>query len=248
MESTPSFVAINAAPFEEAAIVAAMFAGAFVAFRCGFALARLRPALWRVPDRPGRAAITFDDGPDPANTEGVLEDLAAANVKATFFVLGERVVANERLVRAMAASGHDIEVHGWRHRFTLRQRSATLCRELADATFAIERITSVKPVLYRPPFGMLSPAASRAARAHGLQPYLWSAWARDWRKRRPTDMLASLTSGLKPGAVFLLHDGEGTGGTPGAVQNMRPALRQFLVASREAGYALEPLRSLLGSS
>jgi peptidoglycan-N-acetylglucosamine deacetylase len=248
MRTALSLVAASSTlPLDVAAIAAAAVAG-FAAHRCAFAAVRLRPSLWRVPDRPNRAALTFDDGPDPANTPGVLEDLAAAGVRATFFVLGERVVANEGLVRELAAAGHDVEVHGWVHRLSLCQRAATLRRELADAAGAIERVTGVRPAFYRPPFGMLAPAASRAARAQGLRPYLWSGWARDWRLRRPTDMVASLDAGLAPGAVFLLHDGEGTGGTPGAVQNMRLALRPFIAAARDHGWAFEPLRSLIGSS
>jgi peptidoglycan/xylan/chitin deacetylase (PgdA/CDA1 family) len=44
-----------------------------------------------------------------------------------------------------------------------------------------------------------------------------------------------------PGAVLLLHDGEGAGGDDGAVAAMRPELRRFLGAATAAGYRFTTL-------
>jgi peptidoglycan/xylan/chitin deacetylase (PgdA/CDA1 family) len=55
-------------------------------------------------------ALTFDDGPDPRGTPAVLEALAAAGVRATFFVLGERA---ERAPELLATLGH-LRLTRWR--------------------------------------------------------------------------------------------------------------------------------------
>jgi peptidoglycan-N-acetylglucosamine deacetylase len=199
---------------------------------------------WRVPGCPGRAALTFDDGPDPATTPGVLEDLAAASVTATFFVLGERVSRNRALAQEIASAGHEIGVHGWAHRNAVFQRESTVRRGLLDTAGAVADATGTRPAFYRPPYGLLPPSARRAAAAAGLRPHLWSVWGKDWKLRPPADIFADLWGGLVPGTVILLHDGEGAGGQPGAVSNMRPALRQLLAQSTDAGYKLEPLGAL----
>lgn len=50
------------------------------------------------------------------NTGRLLALLADRRIKATFFVLGEVAEAFPRLVRDMAAAGHEIGVHGYLHR------------------------------------------------------------------------------------------------------------------------------------
>jgi polysaccharide deacetylase len=43
--------------------------------------------------------LTFDDGPSPKTTPGLLEILKKNNVKATFFVLGKNVSAHPEIVQ-----------------------------------------------------------------------------------------------------------------------------------------------------
>ena len=50
-------------------------------------------------------ALTFDDGPDPRGTPAVLEALEAAEVTATFFVLGERVEQHPELLERVVDAG-----------------------------------------------------------------------------------------------------------------------------------------------
>src|SRR5262249_31612038 len=63
---------------------------------------------WRGPRGARRLALTFDDGPDPAWTPRVLDRLAARDVRATFFVVGERAERAPDVVRRMAAEGHEV--------------------------------------------------------------------------------------------------------------------------------------------
>ncbi len=60
-----------------------------------------------------KVAITFDDGPNPPQTEQVLRILAAADVRATFFVLGKWVDLFPRTIDRILAAGHLIGNHGY---------------------------------------------------------------------------------------------------------------------------------------
>jgi peptidoglycan-N-acetylglucosamine deacetylase len=51
------------------------------------------------------AVITFDDGPDPVWTPLLLDILRAADVRAVFFLIGERAADHPELVREIAAQG-----------------------------------------------------------------------------------------------------------------------------------------------
>ena len=60
-------------------------------------------------------ALTFDDGPDPVWTPAVLDALAHAGARATFFVLGEAAARHPDVVRRTLAEGHAVELHGHAH-------------------------------------------------------------------------------------------------------------------------------------
>ena len=86
------------------------------------ALAPLIPALASALGVPRRieggtgVALTFDDGPHPEGTPAVLDLLAASGAKATFFLVGEQVRAFPELAERIASEGHEVAVHGDRHR------------------------------------------------------------------------------------------------------------------------------------
>src|SRR3984957_14939594 len=89
-------------------------------------LAGLWPALRRplgIEDRTasGRGyALTFDDGPHAQGTPAVLELLAAHDVRATFFLVGDQIERNPALAGEIIAAGHQVGVHCQRHRNLLR--------------------------------------------------------------------------------------------------------------------------------
>ena len=101
------------------------FAGLVAAWSAP-ALAPVAPAVagaLGVPRRTSRSdavAVTFDDGPHPEGTPAVLEGLAAAGAQATFFLVGEQVERNPSLVGEIAAGGHSLAIHAYRHRNQLR--------------------------------------------------------------------------------------------------------------------------------
>lgn len=62
-----------------------------------------------------QVALTFDDGPHPLTTPLLLSVLRKYNVKATFFLVGERVDQYPELARAEVAEGHSIQNHTYHH-------------------------------------------------------------------------------------------------------------------------------------
>jgi len=107
-------------------------------------------------------ALTFDDGPHPQGTPAVLEILAAARVRATFFLVGEQVRRDRGLAREVVSAGHGIGLHCDRHRNLLRLGPAQVRTDIDRAQDEIVAATGVQPLLYRPPYGILNAAALRA--------------------------------------------------------------------------------------
>ncbi|GAC1326530.1 MAG: polysaccharide deacetylase family protein [Thermoleophilaceae bacterium] len=154
-------------------------------------------------------ALTFDDGPHPQGTPAVLEELSRRRAVATFFLVGEQVECRPALAAEIAAAGHTIALHGHRHRNLMCVGPRALADDLRRALDAIGSATGRKPTLYRPPYGIFTPAALVLARRAGWTPLLWSRWGRDWSARRsPVEIAADLTGDVGAGDVLLLHDAD----------------------------------------
>jgi peptidoglycan/xylan/chitin deacetylase (PgdA/CDA1 family) len=193
--------------------VATAGAGALAAW-CAPAAAPILPPLaelFGIPLRLPRGrgvAVTFDDGPHPAGTPAVLAELDRQGLRATFYLVGEQVAKLPALAAEIAAAGHEIGIHGFRHTLLLRRSPASLRDDLDRAGAVIGEATGVSSFSYRPPYGVFSLAGLRLANAR-WSPLLWSHWGRDWEKRAtPTSIAALATRELGPGAVILLHDSD----------------------------------------
>jgi peptidoglycan/xylan/chitin deacetylase (PgdA/CDA1 family) len=159
---------------------------------------------------PGRGiALTFDDGPHPRGTPAVLDVLDRAGVRATFFLVGEQVEPRPALAAEIAAAGHEIAIHGFRHTLLLRRTPRGLDADLERASHVIADATGAEPACYRPPYGIFSSAGLAIARRRGWVPLLWSRWGRDWTRRATPDGIAArATRELSAGDVVLLHDAD----------------------------------------
>ena len=172
-------------------------------------------------------ALTFDDGPHAQGTPAVLALLAAANVRATFFLVGEQVERNPLLAAEIAAAGHGIGLHCHRHRNLLRLTPSQVREDIARAEAIIEHATGCSPVLYRPPYGVLNASA------------LWTQWGRDWEARAtPASITARVTDGAAAGSVLLLHDADDYS-SAGSWRRTVEALPRVLEILSERG--LEPV-------
>jgi len=180
-------------------------------------------------------ALTFDDGPHAQGTPAVLDVLAGAGAKATFFLVGEQVDRFPSLAAEIAAAGHEVAVHGYRHRLQLRRPPSTFAADLDRAVAVIGEATGRSPTLYRPPYGIFSLAGLMVVRRRGLEPLLWTRWGKDWRAYATGASISALVcSRLGPGDVVVLHDADHYS-SPGAWRNTAAALPSIVDAVAALG-------------
>jgi peptidoglycan/xylan/chitin deacetylase (PgdA/CDA1 family) len=194
-----------------AAVLGGLAMGSYLLPGLSFYWPALR-GLLGVEDRTasGRGyALTFDDGPHALGTPAALEVLAAANARATFFLVGEQVRRNPSLAGEILAAGHEIGLHCDRHRNLLRLAPWQVRADIARARDTIEAATGRAIGLYRPPYGALNATALRLAREQDWRTLLWSDWGKDWQARAtPESIAARVTDGAGEGSVLLLHDAD----------------------------------------
>ena len=154
-------------------------------------------------------ALTFDDGPHPEGTPAVLETLARAGARAMFFVIGEQVQRRPTLVAEIAAAGHTVALHGYRHRLQLRLGGEAVRADIERGIESVRDALGIDVAWHRPPYGVYSPAGLKFVRESGLRPLLWSRWGKDWRKFTTASRIAArATREIGPGDVILLHDAD----------------------------------------
>jgi peptidoglycan-N-acetylglucosamine deacetylase len=188
------------------------------------------PALERVD---AGVALTFDDGPDPDATPAVLGALAAAAVRAVFFLVGEQVEVHPELAQKVAEGGHEIALHGFRH-VEHDELGDTVRGDLERGAGAIEAATGVQPRLFRPPYGRFSERSYAAVTALGLTPVYWSAWGSDWEPIPAGRIAETVIRDLAPGAIVLLHDSPRYASRPSAAPTAE-ALPAILAAMGDRG-------------
>ncbi|MCG3089882.1 polysaccharide deacetylase family protein [Sporosarcina cyprini] len=159
-------------------------------------------------------ALTFDDGPHPVYTVELLNLLKKHNVKATFFVVGEKAKAHPAILKRMHEEGHQIGIHHLQHTSSWLLSPSQLKRQLVETERIIQQVTGVRPILYRPPWGFLNAASIPLARLRGYQIIIWTHHFKDWKVAScKTRLLDGLRQVPADGSIILLHD-DGT--NPGA--------------------------------
>jgi peptidoglycan-N-acetylglucosamine deacetylase len=253
-------IALGAAPLVAGLILAArgaLAAGAGLAGAALLAGGLAAQAFWVRFDVTGRSvrrgpredravALTFDDGPSD-DTAAVLDALDAAGAKATFFVLGEKARARPDLVRAVAARGHRVALHGDTHVKLLAVGPRRLAGELDRCAEAI-RAAGVEPApLFRAPHGFRGPFLGPALRARGLTLVGWTRGVFDTERPGAAAIADRACRAMAPGEILLLHDGCGTPGLDPRRDQTAAAVPEIVRRWRAAGYRFVTVDAFAGA-
>ncbi|MEV6956839.1 polysaccharide deacetylase family protein [Streptomyces sp. NPDC051183] len=191
---------------------------------------RLRPMTAEAPARPPAArpavrtrpildvpagvsasdmVLTFDDGPDPRYTPGILDTLSRYGVRAMFFVCGEMAGENRDLVRRMAAEGHVIGNHTWTHPLIPKLSRPALASEIGRTSEVVQQAVGQAPQWFRAPYGAWNRAAFEIGAELGMEPLAWTVDSLDWKEPGTTAIVSRILKGAAPGVIVLNHDAGG---------------------------------------
>jgi peptidoglycan/xylan/chitin deacetylase (PgdA/CDA1 family) len=189
--------------------------------------------------------LTFDDGPSDYTLDA-LGVLAAHEVPATFFVLGESVAAKPATVGAVTEAGHDLGIHGWSHAPFTELCQEDLAREVLLTREKIREVVGLDVRDIRPPFGRYDNDSYSWLARHEFVTWLWTADALDYEADTSVNRIVrNVLSSLTPGGIVLLHDGGGNRSKtvlalPRIIEGARARGFQF-VALRDVRAASRPL-------
>ncbi|MCA3423054.1 MAG: polysaccharide deacetylase family protein [Roseomonas sp.] len=160
--------------------------------------------------------LSFDNGPEPEATPGVLAVLARRRIPAMFFVVGEKL--RDPKARALAAqardAGHVIGNHTLTHGAPLGRRSAAEALHEITETDVLLGDLAAPERYFRPNGGggalgahLLNGAAARHLIAAQATMVLWNAVPGDFRDAEgwPATAHAMLSAARAP-VMLVLHD------------------------------------------
>lgn len=167
-----------------------------------------------------RVFLTFDDGPTQAVTPYILDLLKQENIKATFFVLGNRAKANPELIKREFDEGHYIANHGYTHKYSqIYQNSQTVLDEYNYAEQCIQEALNnpnYHSKVFRFPGGSvggyystIKKEAKQFLRQNGIVSLDWNSLSKDAEGAKTKEALLQGvidTVGDKKSVVILMHD------------------------------------------
>jgi peptidoglycan/xylan/chitin deacetylase (PgdA/CDA1 family) len=159
--------------------------------------------------------LTFDDGPDLVGTSLILDELTRRGLKAVFFVNGNHIVrdrpedlARRDLLRKLATRGHLVGNHTMNHRNLCLEREV-MAKEIDGASEIIAYATSIRPLLFRSPYGARCRELDRTLAARDIIQVGWNMDPQEWRGEDEDAIVKYATAGLRRArgpVILLLHD------------------------------------------
>ena len=178
--------------------------------------------LEKINYKKPQIALTFDDGPNDSTTMEVLDRLEKYGVRASFFLIGEKITKETiPSVKRAISLGCDIQNHSFTHSFMDEMDAETIQEEIRITSEKITAITGKEPQFFRPPYIKVSDRMYDTID----MPFICGIGVEDWL---PETTVSHRINGIleqaKDGALFLLHDMEGNENTVDALDTVIPQL------------------------
>lgn len=187
-------------------------------------------AIWEFNSPSKKIYLTFDDGPNPSTTEWILDTLAAAKAKATFFCIGNNVVNNPIRYQKIVNAGHTIGNHSFSHLNGWKTNNRTYISDIERANEVIQS------KLFRPPYGRIKTSQLKELNKLGYQTYFWSHLTYDFDVDLPSEVrVKRMLNACCPGAIFVFHDSDK------AFPQLKKELPILLEYLQKNGYELSTL-------
>ena len=174
-----------------------------------FAVQRLmRRKFLATVRKSGLACLTFDDGPCPETTPQLLALLKRNGIKATFFLVGEKVARYPNLVDKIVADGHQIGEHSYSHSHPWKCSPWRSAADLIKGGQALKRYKVFQRcACFRPPYGKFNFVTLLYVWITKKRVAFWDLDPKDYQGRSGEQVAQKILEQLRSGAVVLLHDG-----------------------------------------
>lgn len=152
--------------------------------------------------------LTFDCGYEAGYTEAILDALAEANVKATFFITAHYLNTASDIVKRMIEEGHIVGNHTVNHKCLPNISDEEIKDEVMKLHNAVYEKFGYEMTYFRPPKGEFSERVIKIVKDLGYTTVMWSSAYDDWdtnKQGREEYGKKKIVDNIHNGCVLLLH-------------------------------------------
>jgi peptidoglycan-N-acetylglucosamine deacetylase len=201
-------------------------------------------AIWRMDSTQKKIYLTFDDGPVPDVTTGVLDVLKQYNIQATFFCVGENVVKHPEVYQRILNENHAVGNHTYNHLKGWNTPTKNYMENVDRCQQVLKIGTRAGQThLFRPPYGKVkkSQILQLSSKNHpDSTPYsiiMWDVLSGDYdKKTSPSACLNNVIKHVRNGSIIVFHD------NIKAQKNVTYALPRFIEYAKAEGFEFEKLK------
>ena len=180
-------------------------------------------------------ALTFDDGPDPLYTGMILDILKEKDVKATFFLIGNKIKQNPKVAERIFNEGHCLANHTYTHIDLKKKSFKEIYSEIRKTEQMLVNICGKSLKLFRPPWGHITSSEKEALEKHGYKIVLWDVNSRDYKSGVTVkEIVDNVMQNIGDNKIILFHDSDYQ--CKASRQNTVLALPDIIQSLKESGY------------
>jgi len=189
-------------------------------------------------------SLTFDDGTDPDSTPEILRLLSKYNVKAAFFVVGNKAEKYPELIRKILARGHELGNHSYSHdNLIMLKNSKSLNNEIETCQKVLKKFGIIS-FAFRPPVGITNPKLGKVLRKSGLFAVNFRCRPGDGGNRWIKNLSKRVLAKIQPDDIIVLHDA-----VPAKKEQLHYWINQvdaIISGIQKKGFTILPLSELTG--
>jgi peptidoglycan/xylan/chitin deacetylase (PgdA/CDA1 family) len=189
--------------------------------------------VWDIPSREKVLYLSFDDGPHPEITPFVLDELKKYRARATFFCIGNNVLAQPQIYKRILTEGHRVGNHTQDHLNGWKVSDKDYLDNIRRAGKYIDSN------LFRPPYGRISAFQSACLRRapFNYKIIMWDVLSADFDTAlSPARSSRHVLRHARPGSIVVFHDSEK------AFDRLKESLPKTLEHFSGRGYRFEAIK------
>ncbi len=165
----------------------------------------------------------------------MLEEFKKNQAEVTFFVTGVWAEKNQELVKLIAASGHSLQNHGYKHVHFANLSDSDIKEQIKKAEKIIKDITGHETRYFASPYGEQNKKIMSAVDSINYDLIMWSIDTIDWQKPNPETIVKRVVNQLHNDAIILMHPTEPT------VKSLPTLLKSI----NEQGYKMVKIENII---
>lgn len=190
----------------------------------------------------GKWAMTFDDGPAPKHTQGMLDALVNNNVHGTFFWQTQNVLKYPSIPQTKSPL-FSRALHSYTHANLPKQSASGLDKEINRAVTDFAKVVGEKPTMFRCPYGACGPMGGTIRQMIAKNNMLHIAWnvdTLDWQDKNPESIFQRSKKQIDSlgRGIVLFHD----------IHPQSVIATDKVIKYLKSKYKIEPLHKLIEES